>query len=64
MSVDRVIEILMLRDNITRSEAIDRVQDCREAMYDAMENYNTSEAIEDILQAELGLEPDYMIDIL
>lgn len=64
MSVDRVIEILMSRDNITRSEAIDRIQDCREAMYDAMENYNTSEAIEDILQAELSLEPDYIIDIL
>ena len=49
------VEILMRRDDLTREEAEDLVQECREAL-EAGDEYAT----EDIL----GLEPDYIFDIL
>lgn len=59
--MNRVTKILMERDNITREEAEERIADAREQMCDC--NYDPIEC-EDIFADELGLELDYLFDIL
>ena len=59
--MNRVTKILMERDNITREEAEERIADVREQLRDC--NYNPIEC-EDILANYLGLEVDYLFDIL
>lgn len=53
--MNRVVKILMQRDDLTESEAKELVAECREAL----ENGDT-EAIADYL----GLEDDYIFDII
>lgn len=53
--INPVVAILMRRDGLTKAEAQDLVDECREAL----ENGNY-EAIQDYL----GLEDDYIFDIL
>ncbi len=59
MKDNRVIRILMERDGLTRAEAQERLDEVREMLYGA----DAWEA-EDILADELGLEMDYIFDIL
>lgn len=56
-----VIEILMRRDGLTKREAIQLVKETREMIYNC--NGNTGDA-EDIMMEQLGLELDYIYDIL
>ena len=56
---NEVIRILMERDGLSREEAQERLDEVREMMCDA----DPYEA-EDILADELGLEMDYIFDIL
>ena len=56
---NRVVEILMNRDGMTREEAEERVQEVREMIVTA----SVLEA-EDILIDELGLEMDYIFDLI
>ena len=56
---NEVIRVLMERDGLTREEANERLEEVREMVYDA----DPYEA-EDILADELGLEMDYIFDIL
>ena len=56
--MNRVIEILMRRDNMSYEDAKELVDETREEMIT-----NPDEA-EDILQDCLGLEPDYIMDVL
>lgn len=60
---NRVVRILMHRDGITEEEAVSLVKDTASEIYDAIEGTNCMEP-EDIMMNELGLEPDYMFDIL
>ena len=53
-----VIEILMRRDEMTRQEAEESIAEVRELMIE-----NPDDAAE-ILMDELGLEMDYLFDIL
>ena len=60
MSKDNeVVRILMERDGFARDEAEERLEEVREMLSDA----DPWEA-EDILADELGLEMDYIFDIL
>jgi hypothetical protein len=59
--MNRIIEILCRRDGISVKEAAARVQSVREAIADV--NYDYDE-VEDILANELGLEMDYIMDLL
>lgn len=59
--MNRVTKILMERDDITREEAEERIADVRELMCDC--NYDPIKC-EDILASYLGLEFDYLFDIL
>ncbi len=53
-----VIEILMRRDEMTKQEAEEVIEEVRELMIE-----NPDDAAE-ILMDELGLEMDYLFDIL
>lgn len=56
-----VVEILMRRDNLTASEAKKAVEEVRQMMADC--SYNSAEC-EEIMADYLGLEMDYIFDIL
>ena len=57
--VNEVVRILMERDGMTRAEAQERVDEVREMIAEA----DPWEA-EEILADELGLEMDYIFDIM
>lgn len=59
--MNRVIEILCRRDGISVKEAAARVQNVQQQLADV--NYDYDE-VEDILANELGLEMDYIMDLL
>lgn len=60
---NRVVRILMHRDGITEAEAVSMVEATASEIYDAIEGTSCVEP-EEIMMEELGLEPDYMFDIL
>ena len=58
-----IIEILMRRDGVTYEEAEAMYMDCKSEMMDAF--YGTScRDVEEVLQYELGLEPDYIFNFI
>ena len=57
----RVVGILMRRDGISREEATEQVHECREAMMEAIENGDDPE---EIFMDFIGLEPDYIQEVL
>lgn len=56
MSDNRVVCILMERDGLTEQDAIDQVKACRDEMLESGD--------EDVIIDHLGLEPDYIMDVL
>ena len=61
---DRVIKILMSRDNMTLQEAKKLVIECRDALLEANNNPNSDILADEIIMDYLGLEPDYFFDIM
>lgn len=61
--MNRVVKILMQRNGLTKEEAIDAINDARTEIYSAVEDGDYEEA-EDIMQSLLGLEADYLLDII
>ena len=61
--MNRVVKILMERDDMTRKEAESQVNEVQELMEEAISTGNYDEA-EDILADELGLEMDYIFDLI
>ena len=60
---NRVVRILMHRDGITEEEAVSMVEATASEIYDAIKGTSCVEP-EEIMMNELGLEPDYIFDIL
>ena len=61
--MNEIIEILMNRDGVTYEEAKAMYLDCHSEMMDAF--YGTScRDVDEILQSELGLEPDYIFNFI
>ena len=60
---NNLVELLMRRDHISREEATEMLFTCREDINRAVEEGNYSE-VDDIIMLDLGLEPDYLYDIL
>lgn len=59
--MNNVVEILMKRDGLSQEEAENRIREVR----DIMEGCRFDpEECEEIMMDELGLEMDYVIDIL
>ena len=59
--MEKIIEILMERDNLTKEHAQQLVEECMLQIEEA--DYDPAES-EIILMENLGLEPDYLLDIL
>ena len=59
--MNRVVKILMERDKLDRHLAENRVKEVKKLIADSSLDYNE---VEDIIQSELGLEMDYIIDLI
>ena len=59
-----VVEILMKRDGISKKEAKEAVDYCRQRLFEEAAPCGDYELAQDIIAEELGLEPDYMIELL
>lgn len=57
--MNRVVKILMERDGMTQKEAEELVNEAREEIL-----ASDPQEVEDIILDVLGLEPDYIMDIL
>ena len=60
---NNLVELLMRRDYLTREEAIEMLFTCKEDLERAVSDGNYSD-VDDIIMDDLGLEPDYLFDIL
>lgn len=60
-----MIEVLMERDGLSREEAEKQVEDTSSRIWDEL-NYEDCELedLEDILYGDIGLELDYLLDML
>lgn len=58
--MNRVVQILMKRDGITEAEATRLVEETKEEILACDSVFDA----DDILACNLGLEPDYILDIL
>ncbi len=63
-AVKHIVQILMERDNISEQEAQRMVDDCRQQLLSEAVPSGDSDLAEEILAEELGLEPDYLMDLL
>lgn len=61
--MDSITEALMRRDGLSEEDAKREVDDFREDVEDYICNGDL-EGLEDALMYDLGLEPDYLMDIL
>lgn len=61
--MDSITEVLMRRDGLSEEDAKREVDDFRADIEDSIMSGNL-EDIEDALMNDLGLEPDYLMDIL
>ena len=59
-----IVATLMERDDLTREEAKEQVEAVKELLEEAIDNGETDTDLEDILMDELGLEPDYLFELL
>lgn len=61
--MNRIVSIIMRRDDMTREEAEELVEEARQAMLEVAEEGSLDEA-EEIMMDYLGLEMDYIVDLL
>ncbi len=61
--MDSIKEVLMRRDGLSEEDAQREVDDFKANIEDSIMSGNL-EDIEDALMYDLGLEPDYLMDIL
>ena len=62
MSKKSVAKIISKRDGITMTEALEMVNDTLDEMEEALADGRMYE-VEEILADNLGLEPDYILDL-
>jgi hypothetical protein len=55
--MNQLVKVLMQRDDLTKAEAIALVKECAVMV-------NEGHCPEEVLLEELGLEPDYLFDLL
>ena len=61
--MEKIIEILMRRDGVTYDEAKEMYLNCKEELMDALGGTSCLDP-EEVLQYELGLEPDYIFEFI
>ena len=62
--MNRIISILMKRDNLSLNEATNLFEEVQKEVMAAIFNGEGLLVVEDIIADELGLEPDYFEDLL
>lgn len=62
MGLRKVVNIIMERDNLSFDDAKEDVLECRRAMLEALDSGEDDP--EEILAELLGLEPDYIFDLI
>lgn len=62
--MEDIVTILMERDDLSRQEAQQMVDECRQRLQEEAVPTGDIELAEEILAEELGLELDYMMDLL
>ena len=62
--MNRIISILMKRDNLSLNEATNLFEEVQTEVMEAISNGKGLLTVEDIIADELGLEPDYFEDLL
>lgn len=63
--MNRIVKILMKRDNMTEEEARELVGSVKEDIQQGIEEgFYSYEDVACIIEDELGIEPDYMEDLL
>ena len=60
---ERIIKILMERDGDTCEEAEARIADCQSELEDCFYGTNCMSP-DEVIANELGLEPDYIFDLI
>jgi len=63
VKMERVLKILMERDDLSRDDARDQIAAFERELEEAIMSGNICEG-EDLLNLHFGLEPDYLIDFL
>ena len=63
MDTEKIIRMIMERDELTHDEAAEIVNEARDAILKAATNDDYNEA-ENIMYDELGLEMDYILDLI
>lgn len=63
MTRNDFIELLMRRDGITRRDAEETLDECLEALWCCCCGADLT-LMDDIVRDYLGLEPDYIVDLL
>lgn len=58
--MEEIVSILMRRDNMTREDAIDLFLQTEEEIQEAIGEGTSYDDIQDILEYNLSLEPDYL----
>ena len=61
---DRIVAILVERDESTEEEAREQVEEAVELINEILESGGSYEEAEEILLDDLGLEMDYIFDLL
>lgn len=61
--MNTIIKILMKRDGYSKAEAKEMYDDTMNEVYEAIE-CGDNELAEEIFTSNLGLEPDYLINVL
>lgn len=61
--MEELIRLIMKRDNISYNEAASCVRECREEIYELINEGSGYDAVADCIADYLSLQPDYM-DIL
>lgn len=62
--MNRIVQMLMDRDELTQQEAQQMFDECRQRLMDEAVPSGDCELAEEILAEDLGLELDYLIDML
>ena len=61
--MEKIIEILMRRDGVSYEEAKEMYMNCKEELMDALAGTSCLNP-EEVLEYELGLEPDYIFEFI
>ena len=59
-----LVELITKRDDISENEAHEICEQCRRDILHAIDKNCGIEEVEDILMDWLGLEPDYLMDLM